>query len=348
MTQEVSLSGWKDALRDDPLPWLLEPDTNQPAIRYFALRDLLDHPKDDPDVRGAQATTMATGSVPAILAAQDAEGFWVKPGPDYEGYTGTVNQVTFLAQLGADGSDPKVSAACEYVLSHYIAGNGGFAITGVPSRFVHCYAGNLEAALIDLGWLGDERLHKALEWHARAITGHNVAGQDAKGTMEKYYKSGTTGLGFTCSINVGLPCAWGAIKALLALSKLPTSYKTPLVQEAIELGVQFLFSKDPAVADYPFGMGSKPSGNWFKFGYPIGYVTDVLQNLEVLAASGYAQDPRLAHALELVLNKQDTQGRWNLEYTLNGKMWVDIEEKGKPSKWVTLRALQVLKAAYPE
>jgi hypothetical protein len=26
-------------------------------------------------------------------------------------------------------------------------------------------------------------------------------------------------------------------------------------------------------------------------------------------------------------------------------MWTDIEAKGKPSKWITLRALSVLKAA---
>ena len=52
-------------------------------------------------------------------------------------------------------------------------------------------------------------------------------------------------------------------------------------------------------------------------------------------------------ALELVRNKQDAGGRWPLEYTYNGKTWVDIEKKGQPSKWVTLRALRVLKAAYP-
>ncbi len=28
----------------------------------------------------------------------------------------------------------------------------------------------------------------------------------------------------------------------------------------------------------------------------------------------------------------------------NGKTWVDVEEKGKPSKWVTLRALRVIQA----
>ena len=56
----------------------------------------------------------------------------------------------------------------------------------------------------------------------------------------------------------------------------------------------------------------------------------------------------MARALELVKSKQDEQGRWRLEYTYNGKTWVDIEKRGQPSKWVTLRALRVMKAAYPE
>jgi hypothetical protein len=342
------MTGWMGRLKADPLPWLLAPDPHQPAIRYLALRDLLDRPEDDPELREARAAVMTTGPVPAILSAQSPEGYWVKPEPGYEGYTGTVNQVSILAQLAADGADPRVHAACEYVLSHYIARNGGFSVTGVPSQFVHCYAGMLESALIDLGWLGDERLATALEWHARAITGRGVGGQDAKGTVERYYKSGTSGPGFACAINVGLPCAWGAVKSLLALGKLPAAYRTPLVDEAMGQGVELLFSRDPAVADYPFGVGARPSGNWFRFGYPLGYVADVLQNLEVLAALGHAGDPRLAGALALVEGKRDAQGRWRLEYTVNGRMWVDVERKGEPSKWITLRAARVLRAAYPE
>ncbi len=90
------------------------------------------------------------------------------------------------------------------------------------------------------------------------------------------------------------------------------------------------------------GYSAKPNRSWFKFGFPIAYVTDVLQNLEVLTALGYADDPRLENALTLLLSKQDADGRWPLEYTYNGKTWVDIEAKGQPSKWVTLRALRVL------
>jgi hypothetical protein len=32
-----------------------------------------------------------------------------------------------------------------------------------------------------------------------------------------------------------------------------------------------------------------------------------------------------------------------MEYGYHGKMWADVEKKGQPSKWVTLRALRVVK-----
>jgi hypothetical protein len=92
------------------------------------------------------------------------------------------------------------------------------------------------------------------------------------------------------------------------------------------------------------GYAEKPSRSWFQYGYPIGYVTDVLQNMEVLVALGFGGDPRLQPAVDLLLSKQDAQGRWKMEYTYNGKTWVDVEAKGQPSKWVTLRAARVLAA----
>jgi len=68
----------------------------------------------------------------------------------------------------------------------------------------------------------------------------------------------------------------------------------------------------------------------------------VLLNLEALTQAGVVDDPRLNAAVILVLSKQDKQGRWALEYGYHGKMWIDIEKKSRPSKWVTLRALRVL------
>jgi hypothetical protein len=53
----------------------------------------------------------------------------------------------------------------------------------------------------------------------------------------------------------------------------------------------------------------------------------------------------MQEALELILSKQDANGCWILENTYNGRFQVNIEHKGKPSKWITLNALKILKHA---
>ncbi|MGB3905899.1 MAG: nitrogen fixation protein NifH [Anaerolineae bacterium] len=338
------MQDWTKGLNDDPLPWLLEEDAQNPGVPYFALGDLLDTPPDDPEVVEARQAVMSAGPVPTILQAQEPVGYWVEPGPGYRPkYRSIVWSVSMLAQLGADGSDPGIQKACEYLLEHAIDKNGAFSASATQGGAILCLMGNLSAALLDLGWLGDERLHGALEWLAKAVTGEGIAPTEEKDAPLRYLKSATCGPGFCCSANDRKPCAWGAVKVMLGFSKVPDSARTPLIEKAIETGLEFLLSRDPAVADYPMGYSTKPSRSWFRFGFPVFYVTDVLQNLEVLTSLGYGSDPRLAAAMDLVLGKQDERGRWKMEYTYNGKTWVDVEEKGQPSKWVTLRALRVLK-----
>lgn len=328
---------WQHELNDDPLPWLLEPDPANPGVRYFALRDLLDRPEDDSEVRQAQAAIMASGPAPLILAAQQPDGAWVKPGSGYSPkYRGTVWQIIFLAELGADPANERVRRGCAYLLSHTPAANDAFSASQPPqpSGAIHCLNGNLLSALLRLGYADDPRVQAALEWQARAITGEAPI---------NYYKSGTAGPGFACAANLGQPCGWGATKALQALLAVPPRQRSPLVQRALETGAEFLLNRNPAVADYPYT--ERVSSTWFKFGFPLSYWSDVLETTTVLVELGYGRDPRLSEARQLILSKQDARGRWKLENSLNKKMWADIEAKGKPSKWVTLRALCLLRAS---
>ena len=324
----------------DSLSWLLEPDEPNPGVRYFALRDLLNRTGDDDQVVAARAEVMRTGPVPAILDAQYPDGYWIKPGSGYTPkYRATLWQVIFLPQLGAGREsggflalDERIRRAVEHVFSHAQATNDGFAINGRPSTTIHCLWGNVARALLDLGYETDERLIRSIDALARSITGEGY---------ELYRKGGVQGPGFVCSANYGLPCAWGAVRVLWALNRVPLASCTPVVRAAIETCTDFLLDYDIARADYPHK--ERINSSWFKFGYPLGYVTDVLLNLEALIEAGCGDDPRLDEAIELVLSKQDAQGRWKIEYSYNGKMWIDVEEKRKPSKWVTLRALRVLK-----
>jgi hypothetical protein len=340
----VEYVGWREHVRADPLPWLLAGET--PAVRAATLQRLLGVPPDAPEVVAARSAAMGAAPIASILAAQDPAGWWVKPGPGYSPkYRSTVWQVIFLDQLGADGADPRVGRACDYVLAWTAVPGGGFGAAGTvaqaqppPSRVIHCLNGNLVRALVGFGRLDDERVRAAVEWAARAITGDGV---------DRWYASGTSGPGFACGANEGLPCAWGGVKELAGLARVPPGRRSPLVRRAVAQGVEFLFSRDPVVADYPMGWGNTtPNGAWFKPGFPLAYVADVLQALEVLAELGHGRDPRLARALAWLEGLQDADGRWRNRYAYNHKTWADVERQGAVSKWVTLRACTVLRAAY--
>ncbi len=334
---------WQDQLNGDSLNWLLKKDT--PGVRYLTLRDLLDCPADDPELRAARKAAHTQGPIAAILDKMDDAGYWAEPGPGYyPKYRSTVWSITLLAQLGASADqDERIARGCAYLLDQALTPIGQFTASGASSGTADCLQGGLCAALTDLG-CDDPRLETAVEWMARSLTGEGVAPNSDKQAAVRYY-AGKCGPDFACGSNNKLPCAWGGVKVMLAFGKWPVARRTPVIERAIQRGVDFLFSADPAAADYPAGWAAKPSGNWWKFGFPVFYVTDLLQNVEALVSLGYGDDPRLAKALTLIRDKQDAQGRWALEYDYTGKTWVDFGPKKKPNPWVTLRALRVLKAA---
>jgi hypothetical protein len=333
---------WQARLKSDLLPWLLEPD--DPGVRYAALRDLADCPAGDPQLAAAREEAYARGHIATVLAEMDPQGFWVKPGPGYNPkYRSTVWSLITLAQLGARAADDaRVATACVYLLDHALTPGGRFTTNGTPSYTVDCLQGNLCWALATLG-CDDPRLALAYDWLARSQTGEGIAPREETSAAERYsaYKCGPR---FACGANDRVPCAWGAAKVMMALAAVPEEQRTPAMREAIRIGVDFLFSVDPATAAYPGGASGRPNGSWWKLAFPVFYVTDVLQIVETLVTLGYGSDPRLGSALLWVLGKQDDRGRWPLEYDLAGKTWVDFGAKRAPNKWVTLRAARVFKA----
>jgi hypothetical protein len=334
---------WLDRSKGNSLSWLLEPDS--PGVRHLALRDLMDLPEDHPDLLDARKKAHADGPIRTILNAMEPEGYWSNPGPGYNPkYRSSVWSIILLAQLGASiNDDERIARACAYLLDHSLTSGGQFTATGAPSGTIDCLQGNLCWALLEMG-CDDSRLDTAYEWMASSVTGEGIAPVEDRQASRRYY-AGKCGPNFACGANNKLPCAWGAVKVMMAFNKLPAERRTPLIAKAIEQGLDFLLSVDPAAAGYPSGYSGKPSQSWWKFGFPVFYVTDILQNVEVLVSYGYGNDPRLAPALALINEKQDDQGRWSMEYDLTGKTWVDFGPKKQPNKWVTLRALRVLKAA---
>ena len=322
-------------------PWLLEGGA---AERYAALTRLPGAAPDTPEVQEARRLIMTEGPVPAILAQQLPDGHWAERDRFYRAkYQGTVWTLIILAELGADGADARVRAACEAVLrDSQDPDSGGFSYDrakkaggGLPSGVVPCLTGNMVFALIRLGMLDDPRARRGLDW----ITTYQRFddGDGDAPTGRPYDKSEMCWGRHTCHM--------GAVKALKALAEVPPERRTPATHATISAGAEFLLRHHIHRRSHDLAKVSKPG--WKRFGFPLMYQTDVLEILWVLARldPAYLRDERAREALDLVASRADAQGRWRLQQTFNDRFVVPVEAKGEPSRWVTLRALEVLHAA---
>jgi hypothetical protein len=83
--------------------------------------------------------------------------------------------------------------------------------------------------------------------------------------------------------------------------------------------------------------------DWTQFSFPTRWRYDILRGLDYLRRAGVEPDQRVAETIALVERKRDSDGRWPLENPHAGEVHFDMEDgDGKPSRWITLRALRVL------
>jgi len=335
------MESWKSMIHANPTEWLLE--KNNPSVRYFTLRDILEKPESDSEFKVAKQDIMKTGVVPAILTKQKKEGYWDEPERFYTAkYKGTVWQLMILAELGADGNDDRIRKACELILSFsQDLESGGFAHSpsakkggGRHSEVIPCLTGNMVWSLIRLGYLEDPRLQQGIKWITNYQRFDDGIHEVPKGWPYDRLKAACLGK-HTCHM--------GAVKALKALAEIPEKKRSAAMKQTIEKGAEYLLLHHVFKSSHDVSHVPKPG--WLKFGFPLMYQTDALEILGILTHLGY-KDKRMQEAIDIVVSKQDNEGRWILENTFNGRYQVNIEKKGEPSKWITLNALRTLKWFY--
>jgi hypothetical protein len=330
---------WKTKLKADPSAWLLDEDN--PSVRYFTLTELLAKPKDNAEAKEAKTAIMIQGVVPKILSKINGDGYWETPTDFYTAkYKGTVWQLLILAELGADPTDPRVSGACEFILNNsQHPQSGGFAMAraertggGRQSEVIPCLTGNMVFSLIRLGYLDDPRVQAGIDWitmYQRFDDGDGAARGEFYDRLKACFSKHT--------------CHMGAAKALKALAEIPADQRSAKVVATIQTGAEYFLKH--RIYKKSHDLTKVPKQGWMKFGFPLMYQTDALELLGILTSLGY-RDSRLQEAVDLVLSKQDEQGKWKLEHSFNGKFQTNIERVGQPSKWVTLKALIALKQFY--
>jgi len=300
------MQNWQKHLNGDPLPWLLDPEN--PSVRYWTLTDILGRSASDAEVQETRAAIARQPLVEELFVRQHPDGHWgddeTKP------YTaqGAVTALTLLHMLGVV-PDERTTAGCNSFLRFCQHESGGFSLTRtLRSAIFPCTTGEHLPFLAYFGLGDDPRVQAAAAFLIADMS---------------------TGAALDCGRYQHRDCLWGAIAALNGLAMVPASEQSARVVKRLAAAL--------LDARYDFQGEHK---RWLTLGVPRAW--DLLSALKALAAHGYAHNARFAPLLELLLERQDGQGRWRCGSV--SRTW-PIEKRNQPSKWITLDALRLLKRA---
>lgn len=211
--------------------------------------------------------------------------------------------------------------------------DGGFSESGRAGGHL-CITGNTTRALVKFGYVDHPKVKGAFEW---LVKNQAVLG------------------GWSCW-NFGRPPyhkrtldSW---EPLSALAVYPRQKWTRSMKLACERGAEFFLEREL------HKQGARWE-QWYRFHYPVHYYYDLLVGLDFMTALGYSGDKRLGYAISLLKEKRRQDGRWNLganrpEESAALASWRKkhpgskdmtpfvLEQPGRPSKNITLRAMEVL------
>jgi hypothetical protein len=304
------------------ISWLCE--KGNPSTRYYAMRDLLRIPEAQEERKYIEDSRI----VKKILKTQSQEGWWAKKDASCWDKNGTCWQLVFLSELGVP-ANTHIRKACEHMFS-YQRRSGAFSASFPktkkaaenPTKSDSCLTGKVLGFLIDFGYERDPRTQRTIRW-----------------LLDNQEKDGL----FPCSYFHPNPktavqnCYMGITKPLAALVRIPSESRTERIKEFMRRTVRTMLSMD--VFMYRIKDGERiAKRSWTRFCFPHLWTSDALDAMFVLAKAGAGEEKGTERARRLIASKEG-RGRWILEGAPKGWDW---EEMGKPSKWITLRALEVL------
>ena len=307
----------------DVMAYLLDGD---PAIRWQVMRDLIDAPPEEVAAERARVATEGWGA--RLLAEQGADGLWdggtYRPGwadesrPFFDAWTATHFSLQSLVEYGLDPESPEARRAVALVRDNarweY---NGDLYFQGEAEP---CINGG---ALVVGAYFGQD---------AAPIAQTLLATQHADGGWNCWEEDPATPGSFHSTI-CALEGLWAWEQATGA---------SDVVRNARLRGEEYLLERNlfrrkstGEVVDLRMTMLSSPA-RWFY---------DVLRGLEYFRLARPEQDPRCTEAIDLLRAKQLPMGLFRLENAHAGPTLFRLEAEGEgfPSRWVTLRALRVLR-----
>lgn len=301
---------------NDPVPsWLLEGDI---SIQYQTYRDLLE--KEKPALRNKISTE---GWGLKLLSCRNPTGHW---GSGFYNPKWTSSHYTLLdlRYLNILPGIKTIAENLDLIFNVEKGPDGGIGPFGKGQKCDVCVNGMVLNYASYFG-VDENRLKSIVDF---LISKKMVDG----GFNCRVQTSGATHSSLHTTLSV--------LEGIEEYKRNNYHYRLPELKQ-IERGAQeFILMHHLYKSDKT---GNIIKQDFMKLYYPGRWYYDILKSMDYFQSARVPYDQRMDDALELLQSKKTKEGYWLLEATHPGKSYFEMEKKGKPSRWNTLRALRVLK-----
>jgi hypothetical protein len=305
---------------DSVIQWLLDSD---PSIRWQVMQDLIGASADEVAAERAQVATRGFGA--QLLAMQSDDGTWGNAAWN-RGWNSTMHVLILLRDMGLDPASSEARHALGLVRER-VTWLGDEAFDGNPF-----FAGEIEPCIN--GQVGAAGAYFAQD--VQGIIQRLLGEQLADGGWNCEAENGATRGSFNTTICV--------LEALLAHEQ--SVGASAEVTEARLRGEDYLLERRlfrRRSTGEVIAYDRKGGAVFTRLAFPTWWHYDILRGLEYLRRADVVPDARIDEAINLVASKRQEDGRWLLDVQYPGVMPIEIDDgEGQPSRWITLRALQVL------
>ena len=286
------------------IDWLLDGDA---VIRWQTMRDLVG--VEDSEWRPEQESVATEGWGARLLEHQDEDGRWT---PRLYGrkWISTTYTMVLLREMGLPRSDTRALKSCHLFLKERLGTrrNGDTCVSAMVLALLFWFDVEDEKRVPVLGYLLDKQLPDG---------------------------------GWNCETDSQHGSFHTTLSALEALRVCAVAGAAGLdeIEAAEARGREFFLQHRMFRAHRS---GEIVNERFLRFSFPTRWHYDVLRGLEYFWSAGTLDDPRLQDAIDVLVEKEDEDGRWPLQQRWRGETWFEMETVGEPSRWNTLRAMRVL------
>lgn len=129
------------------------------------------------------------------------------------------------------------------------------------------------------------------------------------------------------------------LEGLSEFQKAGHTYRSDNIRDAIESATEFILQHQLFMSDRTGRIIHK---DFLKLTYPSRWKYDILRAMDYFQYAGIERDNRMKAAIDVLCKKRNKEGTWNLQAAHPGKVHFMMEKTGKPSRWITLKALRIL------